>query len=62
MAKANMERPRGRKTILHGETWGQHDPIRGEWTLKPSSSAFKACIQPGLSRSDTVTDLVLDFT
>eukprot|EP00892_Ulva_mutabilis_P011149 jgi/Ulvmu1/8406/UM042_0113.1 len=39
--KANLERRRGRKTILHGETWGQHDPIRGEWTLKPASAAFK---------------------
>lgn len=46
MASANVMRPQGRKTILRGETWGQHDPIRGEWTLKPSSHAFE--VQPCL--------------
>lgn len=25
--------------ILVGETWGQRDPIRGEWTMRPHSAA-----------------------
>lgn len=41
MDTANTVRPTGRKTILRGETWGQHDPIRGEWTLKPNAPAFQ---------------------
>lgn len=31
----------GRRYIANGETWGQHDPISGEWSLLPKSGKYQ---------------------
>jgi hypothetical protein len=35
---------RRKKEIMHGESWGQRDPIRGEWTVQPNNSAAQVCM------------------